>query len=418
MDTIVSLPLFFRLIAVFLCGGVIGLFIPRFTRFYSTCAPEIQAERAKNLFTKIFPLLVAVAFLALYCWEIFLGGTAFGNRLLPLRFEPDSLETLHWRFLVHGTLFAFLLVATYIDFEEMIIPDSITIPGTILGLLLAAWIPQGLLPAMELIEKNGYFDFAPKSVSLHLASSQTWPNSLAASPNVLSLVLALGIWWFWCFAMLHRVWYFRLPFRKASAIFLRYLRHSPSTPLVAALAVLGSVAISWFWLRAAPGTPLHWHGFSWQGFFSALVGMFGGMAVIWSVRIAGFLALRREAMGFGDVTFMGMIGAFLGWQPCILIFFLAPLAGLAVGIVRFLLSRERELPYGPYLSIATVLMLVFWPECWGATEIFFSCGWLIPIVMAVCVVLLGVMLKGWVILRERLQNRPRGKKKKKKRKNS
>ena len=34
-------------------------------------------------------------------------------------------------------------------------------------------------------------------------------------------------------------------------------------------------------------------------------------------------------MGFGDVTLMAMIGAFLGWQAAVLTFFLAPFFGLA-----------------------------------------------------------------------------------------
>ena len=40
------------------------------------------------------------------------------------------------------------------------------------------------------------------------------------------------------------------------------------------------------------------------------------------VRVLGSQVLRREAMGFGDVTLMAMIGAFLGWQAAVLTFFL------------------------------------------------------------------------------------------------
>ena len=42
---------------------------------------------------------------------------------------------------------------------------------------------------------------------------------------------------------------------------------------------------------------------------------------MWAVRIIGTLTLRQEAMGFGDVTLMAMIGAFTGWQSTLLIFF-------------------------------------------------------------------------------------------------
>ena len=40
------------------------------------------------------------------------------------------------------------------------------------------------------------------------------------------------------------------------------------------------------------------------------------------MRLIGTFALRREAMGFGDVTLMMMIGTFLGWQACLILFFL------------------------------------------------------------------------------------------------
>ena len=36
-------------------------------------------------------------------------------------------------------------------------------------------------------------------------------------------------------------------------------------------------------------------------------------------------------MGFGDVTLLAMIGAFVGWQGVIVVFFLAPFAGAVIG---------------------------------------------------------------------------------------
>ena len=84
-------------------------------------------------------------------------------------------------------------------------------------------------------------------------------------------------------------------------------------------------------------------------------------------------------MGFGDVTLMAMIGAFLGWQPCLIIFFLAPFAGLVIGVLRLILFRDREIPYGPFLCLATLVVIVAWaririslgrPSPWDG-----SCPW-------------------------------------------
>ena len=56
------------------------------------------------------------------------------------------------------------------------------------------------------------------------------------------------------------------------------------------------------------------------GFRVGVAGLLAGGGLTWSVRFLGSAALRREAMGFGDVTLMAMIGAFLGWQAAVLPF--------------------------------------------------------------------------------------------------
>ena len=80
----------------------------------------------------------------------------------------------------------------------------------------------------------------------------------------------------------------------------------------------------------------------------------GGVAV-WLVRIVGSLALGQEAMGFGDVTLMGMIGAFLGWQPALLVFFLAPFTGVLIAVSQWLLTGRKDIAYGPFLCLAALL---------------------------------------------------------------
>ena len=63
----------------------------------------------------------------------------------------------------------------------------------------------------------------------------------------------------------------------------------------------------------------------WAALLTALVGMAAGGGMIWIVRVIGAATLGREAMGFGDVTLMSMIGAFVGWQGSLIVFFLAPI---------------------------------------------------------------------------------------------
>jgi leader peptidase (prepilin peptidase)/N-methyltransferase len=126
-------------------------------------------------------------------------------------------------------------------------------------------------------------------------------------------------------------------------------------------------------IRPDPSTAAtHWEGF-WVGVRGLLVG--GGLTLC--VRTLGTLALRREAMGFGDVTLMAMIGAYLGWQAAVLTFFIAPFFGLSHALAKVVMyvskrltgrkssSADREIPFGPYLSMSALALMLSWPWFWA-----------------------------------------------------
>lgn len=76
----------------------------------------------------------------------------------------------------------------------------------------------------------------------------------------------------------------------------------------------------------------------------AVIGMFIGSAlVLWIAEIAE-VVLRKEAMGFGDVKFLGAIGAFCGWQGGVFAVF----GGAVLGTIAFagILIVERVLGRG------------------------------------------------------------------------
>jgi len=127
-----------------------------------------------------------------------------------------------------------------------------------------------------------------------------------------------------------------------------------------------------------------------QGLWVGILGWLVGAGVTQSVRVAGTRAFGREAMGFGDVTLMGMIGAFLGWQAAILSFFAGAFFGLAHALWKLsvylkkwargekLSTADRELPFGPYLSMGAVALVLSWNWMWqGHFRLYFSTlGWL------------------------------------------
>ncbi|MCF7957260.1 MAG: prepilin peptidase, partial [Phycisphaerae bacterium] len=94
------------------------------------------------------------------------------------------------------------------------------------------------------------------------------------------------------------------------------------------------------------------------GLLGSLFGFMIGGAVVWATRILGSLAFGREAMGMGDVHLMAAVGAMLGWATPLVAFFVAPFFGLAWAITRLVTKRSKEIPYGPFLSMGTLLVML------------------------------------------------------------
>ena len=135
------------------------------------------------------------------------------------------------------------------------------------------------------------------------------------------------------------------------------------------------------WIAAHP----HWHGLAWS-----LAGAAAAAGATWLIRAVSSFAMGRESMGLGDVTLMGMIGSFLGWQPVVFVLLLAPLCALAIAALAALATgihamrspsgemaaTRPYLPYGPFLCLATYVVLCSWRWLWmwelplGATASF------------------------------------------------
>ncbi len=126
-----------------------------------------------------------------------------------------------------------------------------------------------------------------------------------------------------------------------------------------------ALATLWLVLTLRPG-PLHrwWLGvvtIRWAGaLLGSVFGLLIGGLVVWLTRIAGSLGFGREAMGMGDVHLMAGVGAAIGAGASTIAFFVAPFFGLLTALLMFLTSKRRELPYVPYLSMATACIVLFY----------------------------------------------------------
>lgn len=335
-------------------------------------------------------LLAGVGLAALYWWEVdqqqLLPGPLQIAAVRPLNANAiDTLATLHLVFLAHATLIGFMIVASLIDIDERLIPDEVTVPGTLMGLVFAALLPWSLLPVMHIPPMVGAVPGNPELRFLKFTSTDSWPwpGELAGRPDIRSLAIGLGCVWIWCVGLMPRNWYTRHGYARALAIFWARLRRDRLTLWALAIGVATSIGVAITWRIG---------GVHWQSLLSSLIGVAAGGAMIWIARVLGKMVLGREAMGFGDVTFMAMIGAFLGWQASVVIFFLAPIAGAAIGLVQLLSRRQNEIRYGPFLCLAALVTIIRWPTIWLALGDLFALGWVVPVTMGACLLLVAPLL--------------------------
>ena len=95
----------------------------------------------------------------------------------------------------------------------------------------------------------------------------------------------------------------------------------------------------------------------------AVIGALAGGGSLW---LMGYLweKLRGvEAMGFGDVKMMFMVGAFLGWRLTILTILLGAFTGSIAGVFVMYRRGNRNmqmmLPFGIFLGIGSIVSLLF-----------------------------------------------------------
>ena len=93
---------------------------------------------------------------------------------------------------------------------------------------------------------------------------------------------------------------------------------------------------------------------------SAVVGYLIGGAWIWGIRILGTLGFGKEAMGLGDVHILAAVGAVCGWIAPSLVFFAAPFIAMLWALHLLASGRQRELPYGPWLAGASLVVILFY----------------------------------------------------------
>ena len=320
-----------------------------------------------------------VAALVLWWWEIHTPGRVPRSDAAAAGLLSVGHVT---RYAAHLVLMALLAAAAWVDLRHRVIPDGITVPGVLTGLVWTTVDPRVLLPVVREVPRSFA---APAEVAdvlglvgpLHGDPPPHWLGGWPAPAGLAAAVLVYAVWWFRCTAPRDD--------GPAPSAWWRDLRDPRPLILGGGLAWIGAT----WWTG----------GDHWLGLLTSLAGIAVSAGVIWLIRAGASWALGQEAMGLGDVTLMAMVGAWLGWQPCLLVCFLAVFIGLAHGLGQVLLRREHELPFGPSLCLAAAAVVVLWQPLWERTADVFARPLDLALTLAVVVVLTALSLFVWRRLR-------------------
>jgi leader peptidase (prepilin peptidase)/N-methyltransferase len=109
---------------------------------------------------------------------------------------------------------------------------------------------------------------------------------------------------------------------------------------------------------------------------TALIGAAVGYVFLWIIKILAEKALRKPALGVGDIHMMALVGAFVGWPGVLLTLMAGSVAGLVIGVpYTYLQGRlkamETYLPLGTFLAVGAALTFF-----WGADIIEWYSGFL------------------------------------------
>ena len=80
--------------------------------------------------------------------------------------------------------------------------------------------------------------------------------------------------------------------------------------------------------------------------------------IMFLIKILGDFIFKKESMGGGDIKLMFVFGLTMGIPLSIASIFLASFIGLPISLIMLKKNSSHELPFGPYLSIAAIILFL------------------------------------------------------------
>lgn len=92
-----------------------------------------------------------------------------------------------------------------------------------------------------------------------------------------------------------------------------------------------------------------------------LIAGFVGTAIFLIIMLIGKLISEKEAMGFGDVKFAGVLGIYFGITKIMMLSIMSFAIGAIIGIILLLIKRKKAneyIAFGPFMSLASFILMV------------------------------------------------------------
>ncbi len=256
---------------------------------------------------------------------------------------PWPIALVYWLFV------SLLIVATFIDFAYFIIPDGVTIGGTIAGVLASVIVPALMqeesrlralawslgaaalgYAALWLVLEGGKKAFGKKRIRLAAPTPFSWVRENDDAQFVVG--------------------------DESELWSNHFARESDRMILQCDHAQVDG--------RTFEKATLEFH-------YDRLTIASETFALDQVDRITGVvreLQIPREAMGRGDLKFLAAIGAFLGWRAVLCSVFAGSLIGSLVGLTTIALGKRAwsaRIPFGPYLALGAIVWMFFGQQLVG-----------------------------------------------------
>ena len=94
----------------------------------------------------------------------------------------------------------------------------------------------------------------------------------------------------------------------------------------------------------------------------SFLGLIAGSGILIIFGKLGELALKKEAMGWGDIKMLAWFGALFGVKVALLTIFIGAFVGVLGSAIQILLKKLKtgeHLPFGPYLCIGAFIAIIW-----------------------------------------------------------